>query len=44
MFEQEIADAKRVVREFLEQAKLKQGNLVVIGCSTSEIAAHNIGS
>ena len=44
MFEQEISDAKRVVKEFLEQAKLKQGNLVVIGCSTSEIAAHAIGS
>ena len=44
MFEQEILDAKRVVKEFLEQAKLKSGNLVVIGCSTSEIAAHEIGS
>lgn len=44
MFEKEIFDAKRVVREFLEQAGLKAGNLVVIGCSTSEIAAKSIGS
>ena len=40
MFENEILDAKRVAEEFLEQAKLKEGNLVVIGCSTSEIAAN----
>lgn len=44
MYEQEIKDAKRVICEFLEQCKLKKGNLVVIGCSTSEIAAHRIGS
>ncbi len=44
MFEQEINDAKRVVKEFLEQVELKPGCLVVIGCSTSEIAAHKIGS
>lgn len=43
-FEKEVNDAKRVVREFLEQAKLREGNLVVIGCSTSEIAAKHIGS
>lgn len=44
MFEREIKDARRVVEEFLGQVKLKEGNLVVIGCSTSEIAAHHIGS
>ena len=43
-FEKEKNEAKRVVTEFLEQVKLKKGNLVVIGCSTSEIAAHQIGS
>lgn len=37
-------DARRVVTEFLEQAKLKEGSLVVIGCSTSEIAEQHIGS
>lgn len=44
MYEKEMNDAKRVVREFLEQARLRKGNLVVIGCSTSEVAAHAIGS
>lgn len=44
MFEKERTDATRVVEEFLEQAGLKKGDLVVIGCSTSEIAAHGIGS
>lgn len=44
MYEKEIDDAKRVVRDFLEQAKIGQGKLVVIGCSTSEIGAHKIGS
>lgn len=43
-YEKVKRDAKRVVSEFLEQAKLKKGNLVVIGCSTSEIAEHHIGS
>ena len=44
MFEQEQQDAVRVIEEFLGQAKLKKGDLVVIGCSTSEIASHRIGS
>jgi uncharacterized protein (TIGR01440 family) len=44
MYEKEIADAKRVVSEFLDVANLKKGNLVVIGCSTSEIAARKIGT
>lgn len=44
MFENEVFDAKRVVNEFLEQAALKEGNLVVVGCSTSEIASKSIGS
>ena len=44
MFENEIFDAKRVVNEFFEQSVLKEGNLVVIGCSTSEIASKSIGS
>lgn len=44
MYRREISDAKRVVAEFLDQVQLKRGSLVVIGCSTSEIAAHGIGS
>ncbi len=43
-YEKVKSDAKRVVAEFLEQAKLRKGDLVVVGCSTSEIAAHHIGS
>jgi len=43
-YEKVKQDARRVVDEFLAQAKLKKGNLVVIGCSTSEIAEHRIGS
>lgn len=43
-YEEVIKDAKRVAAEFLEQVKLKKGNLVVIGCSTSEIAEHHIGA
>lgn len=44
MYDKEANDARTVVREFLGQAKLKTGSLVVAGCSTSEIAAHHIGS
>ena len=44
MFENEVFDAKRIVNEFLEQAGLKKGMLVVVGCSTSEIASNVIGS
>ena len=44
MYDKEKSDAKRVVAEFLNEIQLKRGSLVVIGCSTSEIAAHGIGS
>ena len=44
MFEKEKEDATRVVEEYLEQASLHAGDLVVIGCSTSEVASHGIGS
>jgi len=30
--------------EFCEKARLKSGQTVVVGCSTSEIGGHNIGS
>ena len=43
-YEKVKMDAKRVVAEFFEQTKLTKGQLVVIGCSTSEIAEHHIGS
>ncbi len=37
-------EAKAVVRELLEAANLEQGDLMVVGCSTSEITRHKIGS
>ena len=36
--------AHQVISELLEQAKLRPGQLVVIGCSTSEVTGHRIGS
>lgn len=44
MYEQERLEAKKVVNEFLEKAKLKRGDLIVVGCSTSEIASKRIGT
>lgn len=36
--------AATVVAEVLEQAKLKMGDLFIIGCSTSEVGGEKIGS
>ena len=36
--------AESVIKEFIEGAELKEGSLVVIGCSTSEIIGSKIGS
>lgn len=38
------SEAEMIAEEFLEKAQLKFGDLVVIGCSSSEIAARQIGS
>lgn len=35
---------KAAINELCETAKLKPGNIVVVGCSTSEIAGEKIGS
>ena len=37
-------DAYQIVIEFIETAKLKKNDLLVIGCSTSEVAGNRIGS
>lgn len=37
-------NAYRAAKEFLETAKLKPGSLLVVGCSTSEVAGEKIGS
>ena len=43
MYEEITNQARTVVTELLEQAKLKPGSLLVIGCSSSEIVGQNIG-
>ena len=35
---------KSVFDELFEQAKLEEGDILVVGCSSSEIASHKIGS
>ena len=37
-------DAYQIVIEFIETAKLKENDLLVIGCSTSEVKGNRIGS
>ena len=38
------AQASQAARELIEKAKLKKGQIVVVGCSTSEICGSRIGS
>ena len=44
MLEQIKKEAAAVTEQLLETAKLQEGDLVVVGCSTSEIGAHKIGT
>ncbi|MBR4224120.1 MAG: TIGR01440 family protein [Oscillospiraceae bacterium] len=44
MFEEERAQAYAAVSELCEKAGAKKGQIVVIGCSTSEICGDRIGS
>lgn len=39
-----IEDTKKVVLELLEEANLEKGSILVVGCSSSEVASHSIGS
>lgn len=42
--EEEIkSNAKIVIQELIEKGYLKEGNLLVIGCSSSEVVGENIG-
>ena len=43
MYEEITQQARRAVEELLEQAKLKPGSLLVIGCSSSEMVGNRIG-
>lgn len=38
------AQTKAAIAELCEKAKLKQGNIVVVGCSTSEVIGSKIGT
>lgn len=44
MFEEIAAQAKTAVSELLDAAKLNAGDMLVVGCSSSEIGGHDIGS
>ncbi len=43
MFEKEIRQAENIITEFLQVSKLSEGDILVIGCSSSEIVGENIG-
>ena len=43
MYEEITQQAKTVVTELLEQAKLRTGSLFVVGCSSSEMVGKRIG-
>ena len=43
MYEEITTQAKTAILELLEQAKLKPGSLLVIGCSSSEMVGSRIG-
>lgn len=44
MFEELKKTAEAAAREIIETAKLEPGDLMVVGCSSSEIGGHKIGS
>ena len=44
MFEEMKRDLSQAVSELLEAAKLKKGDIVVIGCSSSEVCGKRIGT
>lgn len=43
MYEEITAQARQAVTELLEQARLKKGQVMVIGCSSSEMVGRRIG-
>ncbi len=44
MLEEIRLEAKKAVTELIETAKLEKGDIMVIGCSSSEVAGDKIGS
>ena len=43
MYDDITRQAQTVITELLEQAKMKPGSLLVVGCSSSEIVGKQIG-
>ena len=43
MYDQIKSQAHTVITELLEQSKLRPGQLLVIGCSSSEMVGNTIG-
>ena len=37
-------EVRKAAKELLEEAQMERGQIMVVGCSSSEIAAHRIGS
>ena len=44
MYEEITGQAKQAVTELLERAHLEPGDIFVVGCSSSEVGGHRIGS
>ena len=44
MYEEITGQAKQAVTELLERARLEPGDIFVVGCSSSEVSGHRIGS
>ena len=44
MYEESTGDAKQALPELLERARLEPGDIFVVGCSSSEVGGHRIGS
>lgn len=44
MYEEIVEQAETAVRELLKVARLKPGDIFVVGCSSSEVGGHKIGS
>ncbi len=44
MYEKIVSELKTAAAELIEKAKLKDGDIVAVGCSTSEVVGEKIGS
>ena len=44
LFWQVQSEAARAAQQLIDEAHLRQGQIVVVGCSTSEVVGHRVGS